>query len=44
MKRTIQQEIENPLAQKILSGSFQVGDIIAVDVKEDRFSFAVTAE
>ncbi|HLF31818.1 MAG TPA: ATP-dependent chaperone ClpB [Xanthomonadales bacterium] len=44
LKRTIQQEIENPLAQKILSGSFQSGDIIAVDVEGDRFNFAVAVE
>jgi ATP-dependent Clp protease ATP-binding subunit ClpB len=44
LKRTIQQEIENPLAQKILSGSFQSGDVIAVDVVDNRFSFAVAAQ
>jgi len=44
LKRTIQQEIENPLAQKILSGSFQSGDMIAVDVEGDRFNFAVAVE
>ena len=43
LKRAIQQELENPLAQKILSGAFQSGDTIAVDVADGRFSFAVAA-
>ncbi len=44
LKRAIQQELENPLAQKILSGAFQSGHTIAVDVVEGRFSFAVAGE
>jgi ATP-dependent Clp protease ATP-binding subunit ClpB len=39
LKRAIQQEIENPLAQKILSGDFTPGETIKVDVKDSRFTF-----
>jgi ATP-dependent Clp protease ATP-binding subunit ClpB len=39
LKRAIQQEIENPLAQKILSGDFASGETIKVDVKDGRFTF-----
>jgi ATP-dependent Clp protease ATP-binding subunit ClpB len=39
LKRAIQQEIENPLAQKILSGDFAPGEVIKVDVTEGRFHF-----
>ncbi|WP_440464114.1 ATP-dependent chaperone ClpB [Psychrobacter sp. ASPA161_6] len=40
LKRAIQQEIENPLSLKLLSGDFVAGDIIKVDVgADDRLSF-----
>ena len=39
LKRAIQQEIENPLAQKILSSEFTPGEIIKIDVTEGRFHF-----
>jgi len=39
LKRTIQQELENPLAQAILAGKFSAGDTIHVDVKDDGLSF-----
>jgi len=39
LKRTIQQEIENPLAQKILSGSYVTGDTVRVDVAGGAFTF-----
>jgi len=39
LKRAIQQEIENPLAQKILSSEFTPGGIIKIDVTEGRFNF-----
>ena len=39
LKRAIQQEIENPLAQKILSGAYATGDTIIVQVEEGRFVF-----
>jgi ATP-dependent Clp protease ATP-binding subunit ClpB len=34
LKRAIQQELENPLAQRILAGEFQPGDIIQVALEE----------
>jgi ATP-dependent Clp protease ATP-binding subunit ClpB len=39
LKRLIQQEIENPLAQRILSGEFKAGDAIKVDAKGEVFAF-----
>jgi ATP-dependent Clp protease ATP-binding subunit ClpB len=39
LKRAIQQQIENPLAQKILAGEFDQGATIKVDVDGERFSF-----
>ena len=39
MKRAIQQQLENPLAQEILSGYFAAGDIINVDADHDGLRF-----
>jgi len=39
LKRAIQQEIENPLAQAILAGEFIAGDVIDVDVASDGLAF-----
>ncbi len=39
MKRTIQQQLENPLAQKILAGDFVAGDTIKVDVDHETLQF-----
>jgi len=39
LKRSIQQGIENPLAQKILSGEFKEGCSIVVDVINDSLAF-----
>ena len=39
LKRAIQQQIENPLAQKILAGQFASGDTIQVGVEDGRFTF-----
>jgi ATP-dependent Clp protease ATP-binding subunit ClpB len=39
LKRAIQQQIENPLAKKILSGEFEPGQMIRVDVKDGAFTF-----
>lgn len=40
LKRAIQQEIENPLSLKLLSGDFVAGDIIKVDVgADDKLTF-----
>jgi len=39
LKRAIQQQIENPLAQEILQGHFKPGDTIEVGVTEDHLEF-----
>ena len=40
LKRAIQQKLENPLAQKILSGDFEPGSTIHVDVADGEFVFS----
>ena len=40
LKRLIQQQIENPLAQKILSGEYAAGETVQVDVDNGRFVFS----
>ncbi|HEY1992069.1 MAG TPA: ATP-dependent chaperone ClpB [Gammaproteobacteria bacterium] len=39
LKRAIQQQLENPLAQKLLAGEFGPGDTIAVDARDIGFEF-----
>jgi ATP-dependent Clp protease ATP-binding subunit ClpB len=39
LKRAIQRQLENPLANQILSGQFVAGDVIKVDVVDDNLSF-----
>ena len=39
LKRAIQQQVENPLAQEILAGKFKSGDTIEVEVEDDRLDF-----
>jgi ATP-dependent Clp protease ATP-binding subunit ClpB len=39
LKRTIQRNIQDPLAMKVLTGEFQEGDTILVDVQGDDFVF-----
>jgi ATP-dependent Clp protease ATP-binding subunit ClpB len=39
LKRAIQQQVENPLAQQILEGRFAPGDTIEVSVNEDTLEF-----
>jgi len=44
LKRVIQQEIENPLATRILSGDFGEGDSIEIDEdKHQQFHFKKVA-
>jgi ATP-dependent Clp protease ATP-binding subunit ClpB len=43
LKRLIQQEIENPLARRILAGEAHPGDAITVDVRGDEYVFGVGA-
>jgi ATP-dependent Clp protease ATP-binding subunit ClpB len=40
LRRAIQQQLENPLAQRILAGEFHTGDIVVVDASAGRLSFA----
>ena len=40
LKRVIQQQLENSLAQDLLSGRFKGGDIIKVTVVDDKLSFS----
>ena len=44
LKRAIQHSIENRLAQEILSGHFQPGDVILVDKVDDELVFTKKAE
>ena len=39
LKRSIQSLVENPLAQKILSGEFAQGDKLIADAKDGALSF-----
>ncbi|MBA2408760.1 MAG: ATP-dependent chaperone ClpB [Gammaproteobacteria bacterium] len=40
LKRAIQSQLENPLALAMLAGKFVPGDVIRVDVEDDRLSLA----
>ncbi|BAN68422.1 ATP-dependent chaperone ClpB [endosymbiont of unidentified scaly snail isolate Monju] len=42
LKRAIQHELENPLAQKILAGEYAPGDVITVDVRDGQLVFGKT--
>jgi len=42
LKRAIQTQLENPLAQEILAGRFAPGDLVRVDVSGDRLAFTAT--
>jgi ATP-dependent Clp protease ATP-binding subunit ClpB len=44
LKRAIQQQIENPLAQHILRGDFVPGDTIRVSVRDGRLAFTRSVE
>jgi ATP-dependent Clp protease ATP-binding subunit ClpB len=41
LKRAIQQQLENPLAQQILAGRFQPGQVIDVDLEGEQLLFRV---
>ncbi len=40
IRRVIADEIEDPLAEKIIAGSVEPGQTVTIDVKKDRFSFS----
>ncbi|HEY4127795.1 MAG TPA: ATP-dependent chaperone ClpB [Gammaproteobacteria bacterium] len=39
LKRAVQQQLENPLAQKLLAGEFGPGDSISIDARDIGFEF-----
>ncbi|MCL7420840.1 MAG: ATP-dependent chaperone ClpB [Methylobacter sp.] len=39
LKRAIQHQLENPLAQEILAGKFEAGDVVKVDVQNEQLVF-----
>ena len=43
LKRAIQSQMENPLAQEILAGRFAPGDVVQVDAGEQRLDFSVAS-
>jgi len=43
LKRVIQTQLENPLAQEILAGHFEAGDLIRIDVSADQLVFVKQA-
>ncbi len=40
LKRAIQNELENPLAQHILAGAYPPGSVIHIDIDDDQLSFS----
>jgi ATP-dependent Clp protease ATP-binding subunit ClpB len=44
LKRLIQQEIENPLAKRLLSGEYVDGDCVEIDAEAEGFAFRKTGE
>ncbi|MBS0458396.1 MAG: hypothetical protein JSS44_13835, partial [Proteobacteria bacterium] len=42
LKRAIQQQLENPLAQRILAGEFGAGDTVKVDAAGGALVFGKT--
>ncbi|MDP2180075.1 ATP-dependent chaperone ClpB [Methylicorpusculum sp.] len=44
LKRAIQQQMENPLAQEILGGKFVAGDTVVVGVENDMMVFTKTSQ
>ncbi|MDH3900003.1 MAG: ATP-dependent chaperone ClpB [Gammaproteobacteria bacterium] len=44
LKRAIQSQLENPLAQEILAGRFGPDDVVKVDAQDDSLSFVRSAD
>ena len=44
LKRAIQQQLENPLAQEILAGKYMPGDTICIDIEGNRLAFSCRAQ
>ena len=43
LRRAIERHVENPLSSRVLSGEFAEGDIIIIDVEEDKLTFVKKA-
>jgi ATP-dependent Clp protease ATP-binding subunit ClpB len=43
LRRAIQQQVENPLAQEILQGKFKPGDVINIGIADDQLEFRSAA-
>ena len=43
LKRAIQRELENPLAQRLLAGEFHPGEVILADVQGGETAFSVSS-
>ena len=41
LKRTIQQELENPLAQSLLSGEITQGNLIQIELNQNKLTFNI---
>jgi ATP-dependent Clp protease ATP-binding subunit ClpB len=39
LKRAIQQQLENPIAKRVLEGKFMPKDVVPVDFKDGKFTF-----
>ncbi|MFQ5642741.1 MAG: ATP-dependent chaperone ClpB [Thiogranum sp.] len=44
LKRAIQQQLENPLAQEILAGCFHPGQVVEISLEGDRLQFTAGSE
>ncbi len=44
LRRTVQRQIENPLAKRILAGEFTDGDMVRVDYADGAFAFTKVAQ
>jgi ATP-dependent Clp protease ATP-binding subunit ClpB len=44
LKRAIQQQLENPIAKRILEGQFGPNDVVPVDWREGKFVFERTLQ
>jgi ATP-dependent Clp protease ATP-binding subunit ClpB len=42
LKRAIQQQLENPIAKRVLEGKFMPKDVVPVDFKDGKFTFERT--
>jgi ATP-dependent Clp protease ATP-binding subunit ClpB len=43
LKRAIQRQLENPLAQALLAGQYPAGSTIRIDAQDEHFEFTAEA-